>query len=527
LRIVHALSSNRPALASPYFLAIDVSTTSVRAIVYDTSGTARAVGRHSLDIHQPAPLHYEQDAESWWQALVLAVREALAQLPADEVDDVLTLVIAHQRETIVLTDHKGTPLAPAVLWLDSRSEAEVKEAERRVGAVRIHGLSGKQPCTSPSLYKLMHLNRQHPEFRDVAMAHDIHSFLSLRLSGRAVSSFASADAWGLVDMRAKKWSLTLLSLVGFEPHQLPELVEPGYLIGPLLAERARDLGLGPHVLLYAGAGDLQLSGLGAGVRRTEQCFMDLGTQVTAGVLAKNYQIGHAYRTLFSAISGSYCLETYLRGGMQTVFWWIENQLGSHTRRLTLDELEEASRSIAPGSDGLLALPYWAGVMSPYWDDRARGALIGLHPNHRPEHIYRAILEGISCELRFQLEGVESALGRLEREVRLIGGGSRSQVWCQILADVLNRPVLRSETADASALGAAVLGAVAHGIYPDFEQAQEKMTRFDRRFEPSPAHDVYEHLYRGAYRGLYQDIRARLHVLADLRLAGALPTPEDS
>jgi len=527
LRTVHRLSSTQGSLTSPLFLAIDASTSSIRVIVYDDTGHARATGRHGLSIDQPAPLHYEQDAESWWTALVLAVRQALGQLSAEEVESVHVVAISHQRETIVLTDRLGVPLSPAILWLDSRSEAEVKDAELRVGGVRIHGLSGKPPCTSPSLYKLMYLNRHRPELRDVAVAHDIHSFLSQRLTGRAVTSFASADAWGLVDMRAKKWSMTLLGLVGFEPHQLPELVEPGYLIGPLEEARAHELGLSPHVLLYAGAGDAQLAGLGAGVRRTQQCFMDLGTQVTAGVLSKSYQIGHAYRTLFSAIPGTYCLETSLRGGMQTIFWWIENQLGKSDRRLTQEELEEASRSIAPGSDGLLALPYWAGVTSPFWDDRARGALLGLHPGHRPEHVYRAILEGISCELRFQLEGMEGTLGRLEREVRVIGGGSRSEVWCQILADVLNRPVLRSEKADASALGAAVLGSVAHGIFADLEQAQDAMTRFDQRFEPSPARDVYEHLYRGAYRGLFQDIRQRLHVLADLRLPGALPTPEET
>jgi xylulokinase len=528
LRFVHRVSSNRRALADsiPYFLAIDASTTAVRAIVYDPSGRARAVGRASLEVLEPAPLHYEQDAENWWTALVQAVREACSKLDDAERGQIILAVIGHQRETVVLTDRRGVALTPAVLWLDARSEAEVREATQRIGAVRIHGLSGKQPNTSPSLYKLMHLQKRHPELADVACAHDIHSFLSLRLTGRAVSSFASADPWGLVDMRAKKWSLTLLALVGLEPHQLPELVEPGYLIGPLLGDRASELGLSPGVLLYAGSGDAQLAGLGAGVQKTQQCFVELGTQVTAGVLSANYEIGHAYRTLFSAISGVYCLETTLRGGMQTLWWWIESQLGKSERRPSLAELDEKCRAIAPGSDGLLALPYWAGAMSPFWDDRARGALLGLHPGHRPEHIYRAILEGIACELRLSIEAMEASVGRIEREVRIIGGGSRSDLWCQILADVLRRPIVRAEAADASALGAAILGAVAHGIYGSLEEAEDAMARFDSRFEPGPAEEVYEQLYRGAYRGLYQDIRARLHVLSDVRLTTSVPPPED-
>jgi xylulokinase len=528
LRFVHGAGSNQPALSDsePLFLAIDASTTAVRAVVFDSSGETLAVGRHSLVVVEPEALHYEQDAESWWSATVRAVGEASGKLSPEERDRIAAAVIGHQRETVVLTDRKGKALAPALLWLDARSEVEVREATQRIGAVRIHGLSGKQPNTSPSIYKLMHLQKRYPELRDIACAHDIHSFLSLRLTGRAVSSFASADPWGLVDMRAKKWSLTLLGLVGLEPHQLPEIVEPGYLIGPLQGERASELGLPPGVLLYAGSGDAQLAGLGAGVTKTQQCFVELGTQVTACVLSPSYEIGHAYRTLFSAIPGVFCLESTLRGGMQTVWWWIEGQLGKSERRPSLAELDEKCRSIAPGSDGLVALPYWAGVMSPFWDDRARGVLLGLHPGHRPEHIHRAILEGIAYELRLGIEAMEASVGKLEREIRVIGGGSRSDVWCQILADVLRRPIVRASTADASALGSAMLGAVSHGIYGNLEEAVNAMVHFDSRFEPGPAEDTYEQVYRGVYRGLYQDLRQRLHILSDVRRSAALPAPED-
>lgn len=485
-------------------------------IAYNERGHELATGRVSLAVRSSGPDAYEQDAEDWWSALGLAIAEVKRDLSAEQEKQIGMLVVAHQRETIVLTDRAGTPLGPALLWMDSRCREDVNTATARLGAVRIHGLSGKPPCTTPSLYKLMYLFRMRPELRPIAFAHDVHSFLSLRLTGRAVSSFASADPSGLIDMRAKKWSTDLLSLVGLRPDQLPELVEPGYLIGPLTKRASTTLGLSEGTLVYAGAGDAQAAGLGAGITTPHRCFIEMATAVSAGVLTHSYQLSKAYRTLFSAVPGSYCLETTLRGGMQTLWWWLENQLGSKVRKETMLELEGRAASIPAGSDGLLALPYWAGVMSPHWDDDARGALLGLHVGHKPEHIYRAILEGLSFELRFHLEGIESTAGRLDKRVHVLGGGSRSNLWCQILADVLGLSVVRTESAEATALGAALLGLVAHGVHAHFEEAADEMTRTGAEFTPSEAQSGYDRVYRGAYRGLYGDLRGRLQVLAEMR-----------
>src|SRR5690606_32367510 len=143
--------------------------------------------------------------EEWWTGLGRAIAEMKRGLSREQVAQIAVLVIAHQRETVVVTDRRGTPLAPALLWMDGRCQKEVARATARLGAVRIHGLSGKPPCTTPSLYKLMHLLGTRPELRANCFVHDVHSFLSLRLTGRAVSSFASADPSGLLDMRSKKW----------------------------------------------------------------------------------------------------------------------------------------------------------------------------------------------------------------------------------------------------------------------------------------------------------------------------------
>ncbi len=513
-----------PVSDDPLLVAIDASTTSLRAMIFDVRGRVVASGRAPLRVWSPEPLAYEQDATDWWTATVTAVRRALDGLPAARHADLTTFTIAHQRETIVLTDARGEPLCRAILWMDGRAAADVRVAERKVGAVRLHALSGKPASTSTSLYKLMYLLRRYPEFRDVACVHDVHSLLSSKLTGRAVSSFASADPTGLVDMRQKRWADSLLALVGVEPHQLPELVEVGYLVGPLTRAAAHELGLPEHVLVYAGAGDAQLAGLGAGVVDRSRAFLDLGTAVTCSVLTDGYQIDQAFRTLHAAIPGKYSLETSLRGGMQTLYWLIDGLLGAKTRAATMLELESKAALLPVASDGLVAIPYWSGVMNPYWNDQIGGSFVGLHNGHRPEHLFRALLEGIAFEERLHLEGMESATGRTTPEVVLSGGGSRSNLWCQILADVLGRQLHRVETLDASSLGAAILAAVSHGIYPNFEHATAEMCRTATLFEPGDGRSLFERVYRDVYRGLYRDMRARLEILAALRGQDETPSP---
>ncbi len=508
------------SLRHPLFVAIDASITSLRCTIFDAQGHVLGSGRTSLSYEQVGEDGYEQDANSWWSALCSSTRQAIAELPPDRVVDLATLCIAHQREAIVPTDANGEPLCPAVLGMDNRCRQDVATAERNVGSVSLHALSGKPACTTPSLYKLMYLFRMRPELRDVSYVADVHAFLARKLTGRSMTSFASADPTGLVDMRKRAWSQSLIRMLGIDPHQLPELVESGYLIGPLTERATEETGLPSHVILYAGAGDAQLSGLGAGVMQHGRGFIDLGTAICGSIVSDRYEIDNAFRTLHHAVPGRYCLETTVRGGMLTLWWLIDRLLGSSTRNKTMRDLESQARQVLPGSEGLVTVPYWNGVMNPYWDDGARGAFIGLTPRHRPAHLYRSILEGLALEQRLHLEGVSKSLGKLDQHLVLIGGGSRSDLWCQIFADVLDRPLYRTRNPDATSTGAAILGAVAHGYYPSFERAVEQMSKLGARFEPGSKASLYDRLYRDVYRGLYMDIAPRMRELARIRLLSA-------
>jgi xylulokinase len=504
-------------------LSVDVSTTAAKAIAWDAAGRVAAEGRKSIALSNPEPDGYEQDPEEWWSASRSAIRDAVRSLGPRSVE-VRAVAVTHQRETVAVTDAGGTPLCPGIVWMDARSRAQVKRAVSRIGADRIHSLSGKPPCTTPSLYKLMWLFDTHPEIlarRPRVL--DVHAFMIQRLTGRFATSLASADPMGLVDMAKGAWSGELLDLAGIGEDQMPDLVRPGDAIGTIDPIVARDLDLSPGVIVVAGAGDGQAAELGAGVAGSGRAYLNLGTAVVSGISTTRYAVDRAFRTLYGASPGSYLLETDLKGGTFTVSWlvdrWLLSRASGETAEAILAALESEASQLSPGSDGLVLLPYWNGVMNPYWDDDATGAVIGWHGAHGPAHMYRAILEGIAFEQRLAIDSVERGAGAKIDEMVVMGGGSKSDLFCQIAADVIGRQIVRASSQEATSLGAAILGAVAIGSYPDVRSAARAMTSSGSVFEPGPVSAFYEDMFQRVYAGLYPAVERSLRELAALRTAG--------
>lgn len=496
--------------------SVDCSTTACKAIAWNAEGDAVAEGRATLALANPAPDAWEQDAEEWLSSTRAALAAMSAALGPDAAR-VRALCIANQRETFVVTDEHGAPLAPAMTWMDGRATREVDDAVRALGRAHLHTLTGKPPCVTPSFYKLLHLLRVlRPELAaGRARVLDVHAFLAWRLTGTFATSLAAADPTGLVDMQARAWSDELLAYAGLDPSRVPALVEPGAILGTLTDEAARSTGLPLGLPLIAGAGDGQAAGLGAGIEGAGRAYLNLGTALVCGVLSRTYRTDDAFRTLYGAMPGTYFLETDLKGGTFTVSWLVERLLPHASRaRDAIAELDLAARALPPGADGLLLVPYWSGVMNPYWDDDASGAIVGLRGHHGPAHVYRAILEGLAMEQRLHLEGVERATSPIE-ELVVMGGGSTSDLFCQIVADVTRKRVTRAGSAEATALGAGILAAAAAGLHADVASATRAMTRAGRSFAPGDAASRYDALF-AAYRGLYPALRGAMQALAPSR-----------
>ena len=328
----------------PLVLAVDCSTTASKAVVFDGRGREVASASTPLTLSQPRPGHHEQDAEQWWEATLSSLASAVARL--DDPARVRAICVTHQRESFVCLDAAGRPTGPAILWLDGRASAEILE----IGTERVLALSGKPPDTTPAIYKLAWLSRHEPErLIGADRVSEVHGLLAERLTGRWATSLASADSLGLLDLKAGEWSGELLAIAGVRRDQLPELVAPGDVLGPLRPDVARSVGLPGPVPLVTGIGDGQAAGLGAGAVDPGSAYLNLGTSMVLGTPASGYVTGRAFRTLAGA--PGFVLETVLNAAAYLTDWF-RREFGDPALDGAPDaDLDAAAASLPRGPTG--------------------------------------------------------------------------------------------------------------------------------------------------------------------------------
>ena len=486
-------------------IGLDCSTTAAKAVAWDLGGRALAEGRATFPRSSPHPGWGEQDPVDWWTAAVAAIADAAAQVDAGRI---AALSIAHQRESFVCLDEAGNALRPAILWLDTRATEEIAAH----GDAAVHETTGKPPNTATSWYKLLWLQAHEPEvLARTRWVADVQAYLVFRMTGRWRTAYGSVDPMGLLDMRRFALDPDLLARVGLSADQIPEIGASGDTLGALRDDVAARLGLTPGLPVIAGIGDGQAAGLGAGITAPGTAYLNLGTGIVSGTFSSDYRWSREFRTMCGAAPGTYMPETFIGGGTFNVSWFVEQFSDISARPFGLDVsaerlLEEAAATIPAGSDGLLVLPYLSGALSPYWDSNARGVFLGVSAQHGRSHMYRALLEGLAMEQRLSTTGAEAALGSPIRRLRVLGGGSKSALWCQIIADVLGRTVEVTRETETTCLGAGILAAVGVGLHAGLDEAVAAMSGTQRSFTPEERdRAAYDALY-DVYRGLYPRLR---------------------
>ena len=366
---------------------------------------------------------------------------------------------------------------------------------------------------APVAYRIAWMLRKEPEaYARTAMFADVHAYLTWRLTGRFRTSWASADPLGLFDMRKRAWSEEILRALHLAAGQLPVASAPGSVLGFVDDDATRLTAIPAGTPVVAGGGDGQAAGLGVNALAPSRAYLNLGTAVVGGVYSTEYRTGQAWRTMGSCSGDGYYLETSLRSGTFLLDWFLANCAGGPDVR---SQLESEAASLPVGSGGVLAVPYWGAVMTPYWDQQARGCLVGLTGAHRTAHLYRALLEGIALEQAMVTRMIEQDAGVEVEEFVAIGGGAASDLWCQILADASGKPLRRSQTVEASSLGAAMCAAAGAGWFKSIPEAAQAMSgKISRTTEPSePNVSRYAALLE-IYRDIYPQLRQTYRQLAD-------------
>jgi sugar (pentulose or hexulose) kinase len=493
-------------------VGLDSSTTGSKAMAFDRHGKVMAHAQEAIPLFSPQAHYYEQDPHDWWVSTQKALKKLTSQVEPERVE---ALAISNQRETFVPLSDNGSPLRPAIVWLDERCKQEVAAFARKIGKRKIHRISGKPPDYAPVVYRLAWMKKHEPLlFKRIHMICDVHTYLVSRLANTYKTSWASADPLGLYDLKNRCWSCLILNALELQDEQLPQPYSPGRVIGKVTEEAAGLTGLKTGTSIIAGGGDGQAAGLGANVLTPERAYLNLGTAVVAGVYGSKYRINKAFRTMSSCSESGYYYECSLRAGSFAIDWFIKNVLNLDPAKQPdiYARLEKEAAEVPAGSQRLLHLPYLCGVMNPYWDPKARGAFIGLSSSHHRGHMYRAILEGIAFEQLLAINAVEKSTGTVIRELMVMGGGAASDLWCRILADITGKNINIPVNTEASCLGAGIAAAVGAGWYRTFREAAAAMSGIKRIIKPDREnHKKYLELFI-KYKRIYPALKGgRLYV----------------
>jgi sugar (pentulose or hexulose) kinase len=498
-------------------LALDVGTQSVRALLFDAAGTLVDIGRVPIEPYvSPQPGWAEQDPEVWWTALGEAARRLWAGGVA-RPDSVAGIGLTTQRTTVVVADEAGTPLRPAIVWLDQRRTEGLEPLGGLWGlAFRAGGVTETVARFQADSEANWIAAREPSVWKQIRRYGLLSSWLTARLVGDWIDSTASQVGYVPFDFKHSRWASRWdwkWRVAPIRREWLPALVPPAGQLGELTAEAAARLGLHAGLPVIASAGDKQAEALGAGAVTPEVAALSFGTTATIGTTHRRYVEAIPLLPPYpAAVPGAWFVELQVMRG----FWlveWFKRELGAAdvARAAALDIppealFEELLQGSPPGSMGLVLQPYWMpGVRYP--GPEAKGAIVGFGDVHGRAHVYRAILEGLAYALR---EGAERTVRRSKvpiRELRVAGGGSQSRGAVQLFADVFGLPASRPHTHEAAGLGAAIDVALGLKLHPDPATAVAAMVRIADRFEPRPeASRVYEDLYTSVYLAMYDRLK---------------------
>jgi xylulokinase len=484
-----------------FLLGLDVGSQSVKACILNDAGERVAVASSPCALSVPAASWAEQDPRDWQQALIAATRSACAQAGISAADEV-TIGLACQVDGIVAADADHQPLRPAIIWMDRRAAVQSATLAERVGEQRLRSLTGLNPDSSHSGPKAMWLRDNEPDsYRAARWLGSVGAYMNGWLTGNVVHDHANASSSLLYDLEQRGWSEELLDAAGLDPRQLPEIGVAHHPIGTLRQQIARQLGLGAGTVVVCGTGDDHGGTLGAGAVGPGALVDVTGTAepVTAPSPRLVIDPEGLVETHAHASDGVILLENpgFVSGGSTA---WLAQISGR-----TQGQLLTAAARAAAGSDGVRFLPALSGSMAPRWNDAMRGSFTGLSLGTGVEQLARAVIEGCCYALRDIVDRLES-LGVDASELRVVGGGARSDLWLQIKADVTGRPVRRILGDCATSTGAAVLAGVGAGTFTDLDEAVERAVELDPEpIAPQPQNvETYQQLYRH-YRSLYDTI----------------------
>jgi xylulokinase len=507
-------------------LGIDLGTSGVKVALFDAAnGSCLVSSTEEYPLLHPQPSWAEQDPETWWTATVQAIRNCLEEAATKGIasSSIKGAGISGQMHGAVLLDEQDQPLRPAILWCDTRTEVECAEMTEQVGAQRLIDLVSNPALPGFTAPKLLWVRKHEPEIwakvRRVLLPKD---YLRFRMTGTSLMEISDAAGTCLLDVIHGQWSTETMEILGLDPLLFPPIIGAADIAGTITPAVAEATGLPVGLPIAGGGADNACAAVGAGIGAPGQALVSIGTSGVVLAFSATPQVDRSgpvprAHTFNHAVPSAWYLMGVTQGAGLSLRW-VRDQLGAEERmemqasgRDIYDILADEAGTIPAGSEGLIFLPYLQGERTPILDSQARGGWIGLTARHTRAHMIRAVLEGVAYSLRDCLEVIRAS-GVTIDQIRVTGGGARSPVWRQILADVFAQPLAPLVVEEGPSLGAALLAGVAAGVYPSVPDACAQIVRTITPVEPNPeASEIYKRGY-GLYQRLYPALRDIMHEL---------------
>ncbi|NNF63984.1 MAG: xylulokinase [Acidimicrobiia bacterium] len=486
-----------------YVMGIDTSTTATKAIVVDSSGQVVATGVSEYDYHVPQPGWSEQHPELWWAATREAVATAL-RAAGLAGRDIAAIGMTGQMHGLVLLDESNAVLRPAILWNDQRTQVECDEMRTRVGRERLVEITGNDALTGFTAPKLLWVRNHEPavfdRIRHVLLPKD---YVRLKLTDSHATDRAGGSGTHLFDLAARTWSPELLDKLELDIGLFPPTFEGPSTTGHVTNEAAAETGLAAGTPVMAGGGDQAANAIGTGAITEGIMSLSLGTSgvIFAAASQPGFDTAGAIHAFCHAAPDTWHLMGVMLSAAGSLRWYRD----SFAPDADFESLTSEAAAVDPGAGGVTFLPYLTGERTPHADPNAAGAFVGLNVAHGRPELTRAVLEGVAFGLRDNVDLMNSTGIQRVDQIRASGGGTKSPVWRQIIADVLDTELVTVTTPEGAAFGAATLAAVGTGWFSDVTEACAEWVQFGASISPSGKVPEYEQPYE-RYRTLYPALR---------------------
>lgn len=480
------------------YIGVDLGTSSVKVILVDVNGTVHKTVTRSYDLIIPQPNWTEQDPNSWYEQTY----DALKELVEGYESIIQGMGFSGQMHGLVVLDENDEIIRNALLWNDQRTTKEVDYLNNEIGLDKLIQYTGNIALTGLTAPKILWMKNNEPkQFNSIHKIMLPKDYLIYKLTGAFVSDVSDLSGTLFFNPKTKTYSKEMLNILGINETMLPAIIESYDVAGTLKQEIKDTLRLSQDCIVVPGGGDQAVGAVGVGIVESGECSISLGTSGVIFVALDAFTIDQkSHLQSYAHANGYYHIMAVMLNAAGAIKWWNESILKSNDYNLFYKQIENTKTN-----NTLYFLPYLTGERAPINDSKAKGLLYGMQIQHTQEDINRAVVEGVTFALKDSFELFKELNIDIKR-IRITGGGAKSDLWVQMIADVMNVDVVKIKEEEGPALGAAILAMVGDNVFKDVASACQSIVKLSKSFKPDPKYvSHYETKYDG-FKKLYPHIK---------------------